>query len=164
VTPRILGLSRFLIILAVLGTFAMSAILQVAGILRVIAIIPHVIQQTQEGDEAIKVLIVDAVGVIDVFLLGTVLFIVSAGLYQLFIDPELELPGWLNVRTLEDLKAKLVGVIVVALLVAFMGIAIDWHVGDGYDILAAGLAIAAVVLASTFAVRVFEGHRTTHKE
>jgi uncharacterized membrane protein YqhA len=157
-TQRILGTSRFLIILAVLGTFAMSAVLQVAGVLRVIAIVPHVLEQAQQGEEAIKVLLVDSVGVIDVFLLGTVLFIVSAGLYQLFIDPSIELPGWLNVRTLEDLKAKLVGVIVVAILVAFLGAAVDWHVGDGFDILAVGLAVAAVVLAATFAVRVFERH------
>jgi uncharacterized membrane protein YqhA len=158
---RILGTSRFLILLAVLGTFAMSAVLQVAGVLRVIAIVPHVINQALQGEEAIKVLLVDAVGVIDVFLLGTVLFIVSAGLYQLFIDPSLELPGWLHVRTLEDLKAKLIGVIVVAILVAFLGAAVDWHVGDGFDILAIGLAVAAVVLSGTLAVRVFERHPGT---
>jgi uncharacterized membrane protein YqhA len=163
-TQRVLATSRYLIILAVLGTFAMSAILQVAGVLRVIAILPAVIREAQSDGEAIKLLLVDAVGVIDIFLLGTVLFIVSAGLFQLFVDPSIELPGWLNVRTLEDLKAKLVGVIVVAVLVAFLGSAVEWHVGDGFDILAVGLAVAAVVIASTLAVRVFEQHNAGSHE
>ena len=49
----------------------------------------------------------------DAFLLGTVLYIIALGLYQLFIDSSLPLPGWLRVNTIDQLKSKLVGVIVV---------------------------------------------------
>jgi uncharacterized membrane protein YqhA len=93
-----------------------------------------------------KALIVDAVTVIDVFLLGTVLYIISAGLYQLFIDHALELPRWLLIESLDDLKVRLTGVIVVGLLVAFLGYVIEWK--GGLDLLAPGLGIAAIVVAA----------------
>jgi uncharacterized membrane protein YqhA len=93
-----------------------------------------------------KQLIVDAVSVIDIFLLGTVLYIISAGLYQLFVDDRLTLPRWLHIGTLDDLKAKLTGVIVVGMLVAFLGYVIEWD-DHSTEIVAVGIAIAAVIAA-----------------
>ena len=49
----------------------------------------------------------------DIILLGTVLYIVALGLYQLFIDHNLALPRWLKVNDLTDLKRDLIGVVVV---------------------------------------------------
>jgi uncharacterized membrane protein YqhA len=144
-TQRVLGTSRFLILLAVAGTFIMSVVLQVAGVVRVVAIVVDTIGATASGDsEVYKQLIIDAVGLIDLFLLGTVLFITSAGLYQLFVDPDLPMPAWLHIRTLDDLKSRLTGVIVVGLMVAFLGVTIDWE--GGTDIAAIGIAIAAVIV------------------
>jgi len=82
---------------------------------------------------------------VDIFLLGTVLFIIAAGLYQLFVDADLPLPHWLVITTIEDLKARLAGVIVVGMIVAFLGYVVDWD--GGTDIVAPGIAISAVVIA-----------------
>ena len=141
----ILGTSRFLIILAVLGTFLASATLQVFGLLRVFALIGELIRVGEVSSATSKSLIADTVSIIDIFLIGTVLFVISAGLYQLFVHRDVPLPGWLKIESLDDLKNNLTEVIIVALLVAFLGQAVEWT-GD-IAILGLGLAIAAVVVA-----------------
>ena len=141
----ILGTSRFLIILAVLGTFAASATLQVFGLMRVVAVILDLIRARDVSSAAAKSLIADTVAIIDIFLIGTVLFVISAGLYQLFVTKGISLPGWLRIESLDDLKDNLTEVIVVAVLVAFLGQAVEWT-GD-ISILAFGLAVGAVIIA-----------------
>ncbi len=51
----------------------------------------------------------------------TVLLVIGYGLYELFIDTEIELPDWLQVRDLDDLKSKLIGVVVAIIAVVFVG-------------------------------------------
>ncbi len=148
---EILGTSRFLIILAVLGTFVASATLQVFGLLRVGAVIVDLVRVGDVSGAAVKGLIADTVAIIDVFLIGTVLFVISAGLYQLFVSADLPLPGWLKIESLDDLKNNLTEVIIVALLVAFLGQAVEWT-GD-FAILALGLAVAAVIVAVALLTR-----------
>jgi uncharacterized membrane protein YqhA len=142
---NLLGTSRFLILLAVLGTFLSSATLQVFGIIRVLAVIAELLRTGQATAAVSKGLIADTVAIIDIFLIGTVLFVISAGLYQLFVQRDIPLPGWLRIDSLDDLKDNLTEVIIVALLVAFLGQAVEWT-GD-VNILAFGLAVAAVVAA-----------------
>ena len=150
----ILGTSRFLIILAVLGTFIASATLQVFGLLRVAAVIVDLVRAGDVSSAAAKALIANTVAIIDIFLIGTVLFVISAGLYQLFVQRDVGLPSWLKIESLDDLKDNLTEVIVVALLVAFLGQAVEWT--GGIEILAFGLAVGVVVVAVgvlTFATR-----------
>ncbi len=145
---EILGTSRFLIVLAVLGTFVASATLQVFGLVRVGAVIVDLVRVGDLSGAAVKGLIADTVAIIDVFLIGTVLFVISAGLYQLFVSADLPLPGWLKIESLDDLKNNLTEVIIVALLVAFLGQAVEWT-GD-FAILALGVAVATVIVAVAF--------------
>ena len=70
------------------------------------------------------------------------------GLYELFIDDNIELPDWLEIHTLDDLKQKLVGVIVVVMAVVFLGNVIKWH-GET-EIVYYGVAIAFMVAALTY--------------
>jgi uncharacterized membrane protein YqhA len=80
--------------------------------------------------------------------LGTVLYIVALGLYQLFIDQNLALPRWLKVNDLNDLKRDLIAVVVVLLGVSFLGEVVNWE-GDN-DILPLGAGIALVIAALGF--------------
>ena len=50
------------------------------------------------------------------------------GLYELFIA-KAPLPGWVEIRTLDDLKTKLLGLIVIALAVIFLGAALTLSKG-----------------------------------
>jgi len=142
---RLLGTSRFLVILAVVGTFLSSATLQIFGVVRVLTVIGDLIRVGDASSATAKGLIADSVAIIDIFLIGTVMFVISAGLYQLFVQREVPLPTWLKIESLDDLKDNLTEVIVVALLVAFLGQAVEWT-GD-IAIIGLGLGVAAVIVA-----------------
>jgi uncharacterized membrane protein YqhA len=144
VVRRILASSRYFIVVAVLGSFAASATALVYGGLATAAVI---VQTFGSGDlfqkGAVKVLQVELVTIIDLFLLGTVLYIIAVGLYELFVDPGLPMPPWLRITTLDDLKERLLGVVAVLLAVTFLGSAVTW---DGSaNILAFGLAVGLVL-------------------
>lgn len=161
---RLLGWSRLLVILAVIGSFIASATLMVYGVMRSVGIIvdlaSHVGDDLATSERHGKELIAYAIAIVDMFLMGTVLFIVAAGLYQLFIDSRTALPAWLRIRSLDDLKSLLTGVIIVALLVSFLGSAVAWETGT--DIIFLGLAIAAVVVAANISLRIFGEHAGSH--
>jgi len=165
---RLLGTSRYLILLAVVGSFIASTTIMVFGLLRSVGIIVDLVNDIGHGllvDEAYsKALIGETIALIDMFLLGTVLFIVAAGLYQLFVDVRVPLPAWLAIRSLDDLKSLLTGVIIVALLVAFLGSAVTWTNADGTAIIALGLAVAAVVIAANMSMRTFARHASAQRE
>ena len=73
-----------------------------------------------------------------------------AGLFELFIDDRLDLPNWLEIHDLNDLKEKLIGVIIVVLAVLFLGQVATW---DGVrDLLGYGTATALVIAALTWFV------------
>jgi len=65
--------------------------------------------------------IVGIVEVVHLFLVGTVLFITSLGLYQLFIQV-LPLPGWLKMNNIDELELNLVGITVVVLAVNYLSV------------------------------------------
>lgn len=140
---RLLGASRLFIAIAVLGLLLASFVTLLYGAVLVVRVIWDTIREYGLDYEGAKVLTVDFVELTDLFLVGTVLYIVGLGLYELFIDPEIPLPAWLHVDNLDDLKSKLVGVIIVLLGVNFLVSVVDW---DGTDaILEFGIAIAVVI-------------------
>ncbi len=158
------GASRFIVSLAVVATFIGSAVLLVMATLTVIRLAireianfdfgpvvdDHGAAADRQGGGSLTSHHIDRIGVeliqiTDIILLGTVLFIVSLGLYQLFIDQNIQLPRWLIVDDLNDLKRLLIGVTVVLLGVTFLGDVVEW---DGQsDILHLGGAVALVIAA-----------------
>jgi uncharacterized membrane protein YqhA len=103
----------------------------------------------------VRLLSIEFIEMIDLFLLGTILLITSVGLYQLFIEPDMEVPEWLVVTDLEQLKFNLLAVIVVMLAILFLGEAAgDLAKNDG--ILEYGLGIAAVLAGLALVVWVFQ--------
>ena len=99
-----------------------------------------------------KILSVDLITMIDLLLIGTVLYIFAVGLYELFIDQGLPMPRWLKITTLDDLKERLLGVVAVLLAVTFLGNAVTWN--GTSEILALGVAVGLVlgVVSLTIAV------------
>jgi uncharacterized membrane protein YqhA len=103
------------------------------------------------NDAYLKDTIVDVLTAIDAILLGTVLLVIGYGLYELFVDTRLEVPTWLQVRDLDDLKSKLIGVVVAIIAVVFVGVFVDSNraadvvsYGLGAGALVAGLALFAL--------------------
>jgi uncharacterized membrane protein YqhA len=66
-------------------------------------------------------IIVDLVEIVHLFLVGTVLFLTSLGIYELFIQP-LPLPPWLKTHNIEELELNLVGLTIVVLAVNFLSV------------------------------------------
>jgi uncharacterized membrane protein YqhA len=150
---RVLASSRFFIAVAVVGAFLSSVVLLLAGVVAVGEVCWRAIRHPATDVEEAKHLAVDFIQLIDVFLLGTVLYIIALGLYELFVDPDLPMPSWLRIHDFDDLKDKLIGVIVVLLGVTFLGSAVTWQ--GGKDILYYGAAIGVVIVALALVLLVF---------
>jgi uncharacterized membrane protein YqhA len=144
---RIISASRYLIIIAVICIFITGLALLVYGASETYELAAHLFNDGVNAKSA-KTLVLAAIELVDLFLLATVLFVIAIGLYELFIDDNLLLPSWLEIHTLDDLKDKLIGVVIVVLGVLFLGQVISW---DGQrDLLGFGAAIALVVAALTY--------------
>ena len=145
---RLLSASRFMIVLAVIGAILAAATILIYGFVETLQLIAATVQSGEVSRTGAKALALELIEIVDLFLLGTVSFIIGVGLYALFIDPNIRLPAWLEIRTLDDLKQKLIGVVVVVLGVLFLGQVVTW---DGErDLLGYGAAIALVIAAPTY--------------
>ena len=60
------------------------------------------------------------------------------------MDTELDVPAWLQIKDLDDLKSKLIGVVVAIIAVVFVGVLVDSTRAG--DVLAYGAGAGAVVL------------------
>jgi uncharacterized membrane protein YqhA len=154
VLRNIFAASRFVIGLAVVGAFLGSVILLGISTITLINLAwTEIVHLRANGigsltGDHLDLLGVELIEIIDVILLGTVLYIVALGLYQLFIDRHLPLPHWLKVGDLTDLKRDLIGVVVVLLGVSFLGEVVNWE-GDA-NVLPLGAGVAFVIAALGF--------------
>ena len=143
---NLLESSRYIVLLGIIGTFIASLALFLFGFAGILSAIWEGMTVSDPfGYTSLKELSIVLIQAIDIFLLATVVYIIALGLYELFIDDALELPSWLEVLTLDDLKSRLLGVIVVILPVTFMGKLVEWK--QGQDILWLGLAVGAVLIS-----------------
>ena len=143
---KFLESSRYVIYLGIGGTFLAAVALFVFGFAGVVVATWNGLTSSNPfGYDQLKELSIVLIQTIDIFLLATVIYIIALGLYELFIDDALVLPKWLEVHTLDDLKGRLLGVIVVILPVTFLGKLVEWK--QGQDILWIGLAVGIVLLA-----------------
>jgi uncharacterized membrane protein YqhA len=86
----------------------------------------------------------------DLFLVGATLMIAAFGLYELFIGRiagRLGLPGWLRMHDLNDLKARVISMIILVAAVTFVDAVIESK--NGLDTLYVGGGIALVIAALT---------------
>jgi uncharacterized membrane protein YqhA len=95
-------------------------------------------------EPTLKDTIVDVLTAVDAILLGTVLLVIGYGLYELFIDAEIDVPLWLRVRDLDDLKSKLIGVVVAIIAVVFVGVFVDSN--RAADVISYGVGAGALVV------------------
>ena len=151
----LMGMARYLVLIAVIGLLLAALAVFVFGGISTVTILVEAFQHGEYGAEGARILSVEIVEMIDLFLLGTVLLITAVGLYQLFIDPHIELPEWLSVGGLEELKKNLMAVIIVMLVVMFLGAVAGIELEGGEGLLGYGAAIALVIGASSLAIYTF---------
>lgn len=141
---KILENSRYVVFIAVVGSLVATVTLLGFGIYD----IGELLIKIAKGAVDSKTSGLKLIEIVDSFLLATVFLIIAIGLYELFIDSTLQLPDWLEINSLDDLKAKLVGVVIIVLGVIFLGNTAKWTAGT--DILYLGGGIGAVIFALTY--------------
>ena len=143
---RALGLSRFIAVIGSLSSLLIAFLLSVSVAVRTVSLIVGTFPWLELGsEEAAKALTVSAVEQADVILIAAALLIIGIGLYTLFVGDVERLPHWLDIKTLDDLKDKLVSVIVAVLAVNFFTRVAQWR--GGSDILYLGGAIGLVIIS-----------------
>lgn len=151
--------SRFVIILAVLGSlFAGFAVFYIATV-DVVYLVQHAMHYAGSDltEEARKVLhdstVSHVVEVVDGYLLGTVMLIFSLGLYELFISDIDQAHGTkasskiLVINNLDDLKSRLAKVILMIMIVTLFEESLNMKLTAPIDLLYLGGSIALIGLA-----------------
>lgn len=146
----ILRASRYLLIVTVVGCLVMF------GVVTIYAAVATggAILKLRLGVDAltdIAAMTVAAFKILDLFLIGTILYIVALGLAALFLDSEAASPRWFKVRELQDLKVIVSQSVIVVMLVAFLGDVLEWE--QGADIAFVGGGVAAVIAAIAWMLR-----------
>lgn len=149
-TSSIFLITRVLVSVAIIELFIGAVIVILVGLGDLFRIITYIANIGFGSEGTGKYLAVNMTEMIDLNLIGIVLMIIAIGLYQLFIQPDIKLPDWLDTPSLETLKERLLRVIVVLLPVIFLGFAAMWT--GGPEIAALGFAIAVVTAASAYAL------------
>jgi uncharacterized membrane protein YqhA len=89
----------------------------------------------------------------DIHLLSIILYIFSVGLYELFVG-KLNVPEWLRITDIDQLKAKLASVVILILAITFTKKLVEWK--NPVDTLLFALAIAVIIAVLIFYYKVKE--------
>lgn len=133
-------MTRFAVVVPAIASIIGALLLMGQGSVEMVKV---VIDALADG-ASLKETIVDVLTAVDAILLGTVLLVIGYGLYELFIDADIEVPLWLRVRDLDDLKSKLIGVVVAIVAVVFVGVFVDSNRAD--EVISYGVGAGALVV------------------
>lgn len=143
---------RFLLIIPVIGCVLLTIGAVFMGIARIINTTATFMLAPDFSVKMSKILALSIIEIIDLFLIGTVSYIVAVGVYKLFISSEtITFPSQLKINNLKDLEDKIIGVIIAALAVTFLGMAAGTD--NPASLLNFGGGIALVIAALTYFMR-----------
>jgi uncharacterized membrane protein YqhA len=136
---KLLARARYAVFIPALASILGALLLMFQGSVAMVVVVMDVVT---EGTK-LKLTIVEILTAVDGILLGTVLLVIGYGLYELFIDENLEVPLWLRVQNLDDLKSKLIGVVVAIISVIFVGVFVDTN--RAADVISYGVGAGAIL-------------------
>lgn len=131
--------SKYLILIAVVSSLMASAAAFLFGMMSTFDVIRNLVINYDKESAAISL-----IKLMDIFLIATVLFIFSMGMYELFIG-SISLPEWLIIKNLHDLKVKLSSVIILVMGVMFLEHLVTWK--DPQGTLFFGISVAIVSIS-----------------
>lgn len=129
--------SVWLALVGAVGMLATSAVCFGWGLAEAVSLTRHLFD---EGASS-KVAVIMVLETIDVYLIAVVLLIFAIGLVELFIT-DLNLPDWLIIDNLDQLKSKLIDVVVLVAAIKFLEKLLQTE--RPIDALWYGLSVAAV--------------------
>lgn len=145
---------RLMAILPVTMSLASSLVIFLLGTLEVASALMKLGSYGSERKEFIAELLGDVVTGIDLYLIGIALMIFGYGIYELLISPieaareaDQGGTGLLDIRSLDQLKEKLVKVLVVALIVAAFKAMLTLPIPDGASLAFFCLSVLLLALS-----------------
>ena len=156
---------RFFILIPVIFSLLSALRLIVIGTIDIwMGLTLAIDHQDPEGEMTIKT-VTYIIGGVDYYLIGIVLLIFAFGIYELFIS-EIEIKyqddsSILQSNSLEELKGKLVNVIVVALIVSLFKQMLSIEIGKLSDIIYVAPAILLISI-SQYLLHLSHTKSTTH--
>jgi uncharacterized membrane protein YqhA len=138
---RLLEVARYAVVIPSAASVIGAIVLMILGSIEIVRSALDVVLKQVPLKETVVAILTS----VDAILLGTVLLVIGYGLYELFVDTNLEVPDWLEITTLDDLKAKLIGVVVAIIAVIFVGVLVDAKSSD--EVFYYGIGAGAVVVA-----------------
>lgn len=158
--------SRFLAILAVVGSLLSALILFIQGSMHVWKGVVAFVESISSVDTSVshqhEMLIEAFVSSIDIYLFAMVLIIFGMGIYELFItkiDPVEQKvdsrPSWLQISSIDDLKSSLGKVILMVLIVLFFKHSLNIKYENAADLLF--LALGILLLAGALFLANYHG-------
>lgn len=143
---KLLQSSRFLLVLPVVGSLLLMAMIVVMGLGVILTQLWNLLQTGDFSPKAAKQLNITVIQTIDMFLVAAISYIMAVGIYKLFVSHEDEpIFKGIKIQKLADLDNKIVGVVVVALGVGFLGAASEFV--DAQAVLQGGIGVGAVIVA-----------------
>lgn len=141
---KLLEHSRFFLVLPIIGSLLLMISVVLMGLGMILVQEWHLLQQGEFSSRTAKELTITVIQTIDLFLVGAISYIIAVGFYKLFIcQDDIQLLRRVKIEKLADLEYKIIGVVVVALVVGFLGKA--EQASDTLALLQGGAAIALVI-------------------
>ncbi|MEM6378770.1 MAG: YqhA family protein [Bacteroidota bacterium] len=141
-------LLKALALIAVLGILALSIGVFGYSIYEIGKVIKLIVSNSA-GEEQ---LVLKALKSVDLVLIGVVFFIMGVGLFELFISPIENLPYWLVIKDIDQLKSMLIKVIILVMGVSFCGKIVTWN--GSVDLMGYGLGLGVVIFALSFFLKI----------
>jgi uncharacterized membrane protein YqhA len=143
---KLLDVSRYLMVLPVIGSLFLTFSVVVSGLGLVVVQEWELLQQGEYSARTAKQLTLTVIEAIDMFLIGAISYLIAVGLYKLFISEEGDQSlKRFKIESLVDLETKVIGVVVVAMAVGFVGKAADTP--GPLAVLQSGTGVAVVIAA-----------------
>ena len=147
---------RYAVLLGVIFSALSAIVLFFLGSMEVMEIIIKAISINSSGHLSHEEVLIGIIGAIDSYLIGLVLLIFSFGTYELFIS-QLEIArkcgnftSILEVKNLDDLKNKIIKVIIMVLIVNFFQKILSLDMVDAVDMISMSVSICVICIGVYF--------------
>lgn len=136
--------SRYLLVLPVLGSLLLMVTVVAMGVAMVVAQEWSLLRDGTISPASAKKLTIGVIETVDMFLVAAICYIMAVGIHALFISQEEgQILKRIKIERLADLESKIIGVVVVAIAVSFLGKTVEAI--DAQSVMQGGVGAAVVI-------------------
>jgi uncharacterized membrane protein YqhA len=143
---KLLEMSRYLMVLPVIGSLFLTLSVVISGLGLVVVQEWDLLRNGEYSARTAKQLTLTVIEAIDMFLVGAISYLIAVGVYILFIGQKDDQSfKRFKIESLADLENKVIGIVVVAMAVGFVGKAAE--APGPLAVLQSGAGVAVVIAA-----------------